>query len=270
MTRRPPTEPSVKGEIAALARAGKLRVQSLEEASALTKRIIEEAIRWAEQYERKLEGRPHISDERKCFGRAAFSEAARLRNFLLKYHVAVGEPLAPPKYPLSRRHIAKVLRHAAMLAERLEQISRACNEPIPGIQGRPPDGWLLGFIWGMAAGWRELTTAKVTPRGYFSRFLQPAFEIAVRLSTEREIAAKAAQLAEKEPEPPALIAREKSRITGDLSRLKIQLSLSADTVPEWETLIKTAMARFEMKRDPWLRPGDDLTRFPLSKTLPRQ
>jgi hypothetical protein len=208
--------PSIEDEIDALVQDRKLRV-SVSGARALVDRAIEDAHRWAEYYDRKLKSTPRVSSDRKRFGHTAHNESVRLRKFMREYRRAFCEPSAPPEHALSWSALTKTFEDLAAVADRLDQISNACSEPSPGIQGRPSDGWLLGFIWGMAIGWRELTTAKISPRGHFPRFLQAAL----------------------------------SRLHPDVSH-------------DWEPLIKTAVKRFSMNKVKWLRPGDDLARFPLN------
>jgi hypothetical protein len=110
----------------------------------------------------------------------------------------------------------------AELRERFEHLSEACMEPLPGIIGAPSDNWLLGYIWRMGVGWCEFTTANISPRGYFPRFLSYGLK-GLRRDNE-----------------------------------------SIDYEPiDLESLIKTAIKRFHMKSKEWLRPGDDLSRFPV-------
>jgi hypothetical protein len=201
----------VEEEIHDLDHKRKLKLD-IGEARALVERTIGDAQRWATYYQRKAKGAPKVATKRKEFGRAASSEAARLRELISESRRIV-DRRAPADHPLSKAFLATLAEDAIELAKRIDQIAEACNEPAPGIQGRPSDTWLLGFIWGMAVGWLELTTAKIAPRAHFPRLLQAA-------------------LARIEP----------------------------DCAPDWEPLVKTAIKRFALDQQQWLRPGDDLTR----------
>ena len=52
-----------------------------------------------------------------------------------------------------------------------------CSKSVRKIEGRPPDEWMLGFVWTMAWGWKLLTTLPITPRGYFTQFLEQGFKL---------------------------------------------------------------------------------------------
>jgi hypothetical protein len=60
---------------------------------------------------------------------------------------------------------------------RFERILEECLKSAPGIEGRPCDAWMLGYIGGMARGWQLLTTLPITPRGYFPRFLEGGLKL---------------------------------------------------------------------------------------------
>jgi hypothetical protein len=204
----------VEEEIRNLDHKSKLKL-GIGEARAMVERTIGDAQRWATYYQRKAKGAPKVATKRKEFGRAASSEAARLRELVSQEPPRMVDRRAPADHPLSKASLATLAEDAIKLAERIEQVAKACNEPAPGIRGRPSDAWLLGFIWGMAVGWLELTTAKIAPRAHFPRLLQAA-------------------LARIEP----------------------------DCAPDLEPLVKTAIKRFALDQQQWLRPGDDLARAP--------
>src|SRR5262249_13151417 len=58
------------------------------------------------------------------------------------------------------------------------------SKSIPGIEGRPCDAWMLGYVWAMAQGWKQLTTLPITTRGRFPRFLEQGLKV---LKPDREI-----------------------------------------------------------------------------------
>jgi hypothetical protein len=217
-------------EIDVLARTGQLRKEliwiradgskDLSEAYGLREQTISEARRWASYYERRRAAGRAAARQYKRLASAADAAGRKLEAFTRNHGTRLMravERLAPSEHSLSPQSITKLLEEAAALGGRFKQLSETCIEPLPGAMGRPSNDWLLGFIWRMAVGYRELTTAKISPRGHFPRFLRHGL-----------------------------------------------ISLGPDNDPgELESLIKTAIERFQMKQPmaKWLRPGDDLSRF---------
>jgi hypothetical protein len=259
-----------------------------DEANALVDRMIGDGLRWARYYERKLEGARPLSKERGSFGESTIRVAKRLDEFVGEFHAGFSDPFAPPEHPLSRASRERALQDASALAECLRNIGQACEAPAPGILGRPSDGWLLGFIWGIAVGWRDLTPAVISREdGYFVRFLELAYAPVALRDNAEQIAQAQTALEVLEAGCGALPQKHGSQRTdgrhpGDkenereavlnlrakLQRLKTE---SQDIpMPNWGQLVETAIKRFSLDSDHWRRPGDDLAEFPLARSLPQK
>lgn len=182
--RRQPRPSPIHDEIQALASAGKIRkeliherddgTEDLSEAHALVMATISDAKRWGSYYDRRRRGAPAVAARRKQLGCAIERMADRLDKFVREHGASIAQSvdhLAPAEHPLSPTSAEESLRDIAALSERMDLMSRAFAEPLPGHLGRKSDFWLLGFVWGMAVGWRQLTAAPVSPRGRFPRFL---------------------------------------------------------------------------------------------------
>jgi len=228
--KRQPPRRQLDDEIDALACTGKLRKELISiradgskdfsEVYALIEQTNSDARLWALYYERRRAAGRAAAQQYKRLASAADAVARKIEAFTRKHGARLmraAERLAPPEHSLSPQSITKLLEEATALGGRFKQLSETCIEPLQGSMGRPSNDWLLGFIWRMAVGYREMTTAKISPRGHFPRFLRHGL-----------------------------------------------ISLGPDNDPgELESLIKTAIARFQMKQPmaKWLRPGDDLSRF---------
>jgi hypothetical protein len=94
------------------------------------------------------------------------------------------------------------------LLDLLEGYALLTKTPKPVKKGRPANFWMLGFIWGMAVCWRQLTLANISsaPSGRFFRFVHAALA-AVRPDlklTESVIDTAIKRFHMKNPEWPVL------------------------------------------------------------------
>jgi hypothetical protein len=148
--------------------------QDFSEAFALIESTISQAHQWGRYYEKRHKQQLSRARQRKRLARATKTAAKRLRLFVRRHWAgltAAIEPLASQTHPLSHTSINAILEHAA----RLESVADTLAKPLPGTKGGPTDARVLGFIWGMAHGWAQLTTFKIGPHGGFPEFLQAAW-----------------------------------------------------------------------------------------------
>jgi hypothetical protein len=90
--------------------------------------------------------------------------------------IAALEEALGPNHPLP----AQMKTNAQTLRTDITELERRREEYLKsagGIEGRPSDAWMLGYVREMARGWTLLTTLPITPRGYFVRFLQDGLKL---------------------------------------------------------------------------------------------
>jgi hypothetical protein len=146
----------------------------------LVRQTLSEAARWADYYQSQQRNRRAIAKQRVTFARSMKTDIKKFRkteNRTVGLILALEEALAPTNHPLQPEEIKRTLQTLRALISRLERMREECSKSIPGIEGRPGDAWLLGYIWAMARGWKQLTTLPITPRGYFTRFLEQGFKL---------------------------------------------------------------------------------------------
>src|SRR5262249_48757636 len=97
---------------------------------------------------------------------------------------ALEEPLAPINHPLRSESIQSTVQSLRAVISQLERLREESSKSIPGIEGRPCDAWMLGYVWAMAQGWKQLTTLPITTRGRFPRFLEQGLKV---LEPDREL-----------------------------------------------------------------------------------
>jgi hypothetical protein len=174
-------------EIEALAEAGLLwdtlisrenGCDDLGKAYEIADDAVDQALKWGTWYERYWQHQREVELEQKelakeslRIGRELSSFAERLSSFA---ELQRRSPITPP---IARPSVDSAIQAAAAeLAARLEELSLAYPVKVNKEDGHPSDRRLLGFVWGMAAAWRQLTPANLGTTGRFVRFLQAGFE----------------------------------------------------------------------------------------------
>jgi hypothetical protein len=160
---------AIDQEIEALARAGLLHEElGLPRACELANEAIEQAVLWGQWYEARQQSRQSAKSAHKDRGDACRRLERRLASFVWRYaqHPPAGVD------PLSFSFIT----HARALFEEFDRI--VATRASKARAGNPSNPWLLGFIWGMAVGWRQLTFANIGSVGRFPRFVQAGLDMA--------------------------------------------------------------------------------------------
>ena len=154
--------------------------KDLNDSFELVRQTLREAARLADDYQSQQRNRRAIAKQRITFARSIIKDIKKFRkteNRIVGLIPALEEALAPINHPLRPEGIKRTLQTLRVLISRLERIQEKCSKSIPGIEGRPGDTWLQGYIWAMARGWKQLTTLPITPRGYFPRFLEQGLKL---------------------------------------------------------------------------------------------
>jgi hypothetical protein len=167
--RRAAAQP-IDAEVEVLADAGLLHEKlDLSRAYELARKAVDQAALWARWYEERQQARQSAKSAHK--DRA--DDCRRLGEQLASF---VGQYAQRPPAGLASLS-SSFLTHVNALFDELDW--RATTPPpASGKSGHPSDPWLLGFIWGMSVGWRQLTPANIGTVGRFPRFVQAGLDMA--------------------------------------------------------------------------------------------
>ena len=154
--------------------------KDLNDSFELVRQTLSDAARWADDYQSQQRNRRAIAKQRKTLARTIKRDIEKLRktvNRIVDSTPALEEAHAPINHPLQPAEIKRTEQSVRADISRLERLREECRKSIPGIEGRPGDAWLLGYVCKMAEGWKKLTTLSITPRGRFSRFLEEGLKL---------------------------------------------------------------------------------------------
>jgi hypothetical protein len=219
----------LRGEIKALAKGKKIReellphgTQDLSRAQALVRAAIHDAPRWGAYYEQTRKRKHKLAKEYPD----RMEDLKHAKAFLDRivnnryWFLQMVEPLAAADDPRSQTRTAKMIQDAVMMRDALDDYYKVST--VLAFGGKPSDDWILAFIWRMRIAWCELTILPVTSTSTrFATFVEYAYTV--------------------------IEGRKTRKVVGKKTRPR-----------DWSARIETAINRFKMEEERWLRPGEDL------------